>query len=106
MTELHIPDKAIRATYSGTNTQSITNKTTIEVLELGAPFIVAAELLRLAGELERRADRVLLGRDGSGTERRATWLDAGGVLRTRATELDNGESVHEGQTWGEVDGDR
>lgn len=47
MAELHIPDEAVRATYRGELTENVTNRQIEEILRLGAPLVVAAELRRL-----------------------------------------------------------
>lgn len=48
MTDLTIPDAAVRATYGHPMTESLTNRSIRAVLETAGPVVVAAELRRVA----------------------------------------------------------
>lgn len=60
----------------------------VAALDDAAPLIVAAELRRMAALYERKADAVMLHRDGRGTERRVAFLGSADMASARADDLD------------------
>jgi hypothetical protein len=88
---LEISDAAVRATYASPYGDGMTNKATRAALELAAPVIVAAELRRLANEVERGADEYIA--NGASDLLRAQCAEDKTIaakLRARAAELDGG----------------
>jgi hypothetical protein len=84
--ELVIPTAAIRATYGDPLTEDSTNKTTRRILELGSPAVVAAELRRIADELDEICKDM---REIDDRTLRSSALATGvRTLRARADELD------------------
>lgn len=90
--DLQIPTAAIRATYAGELSRDVTNRQIEEILQLAAPYLVAAELRRIASQWERRSDNIPLGRNASREQvsRVGDLREFADLLRVRADELDGG----------------